>query len=329
MVRQERNPSGTLGPCEDPFSFSKLDPAEYYGLVTDAINFNSLEDIARRLESIDLPQGVLLAVAGSDGKLERHTQSKTELIVIQENENLNGAAILQDFFGKERYRELFDTGPDDVIDTKNLDQDTPLSYAFGNPKELYPDRTLNALPIYPLSANGLDLYFRLRMRTLEEISESKRVKDKMKEQLASYRRSMNTGQYRRIPIFDTDQHVQYYSEMWPAYSMGFKTGFLRTVQRKLDLLTIELGKFKTWGEVAYEMPTTTLGRLDYLSKVGIISTEDMTTTSEAYAWFLQQYHHIQEKYKQNNEPTELSYDPKSFKTYRLSVERFSSLNNHT
>jgi hypothetical protein len=325
MVYSEKNSTHELNECGNTPSFSELDPAEYYGLVTDAINYNSLADITRKLESIDLPKGVVIAAIGSDGKLERHTQSKTELIVLQESADLNGASILQDFFGKECYGELFDSGPDSMIDTKNLNENMPLAYAFNNPNELYPDRTLNMLPVSPISDDCLNLYFRARLRTLEEMSTNRHIKNKMKEQLASYRRSMNTGEYRRIPIFNTEQHVQHYSEMWPAYSTGFKTGFLRVVQRKLDLLTITLGNKKSWDEVAYTMPTTTIGRLMYLSDAGIISPEVSLATGDAYAWFLQQYHCIQEQYKQNGEPTELLYDPDLFEKYRESISYFSNL----
>lgn len=325
MTGHERTHSSGLNTYEEIPPFRRLNPAEYYGLVTDAINSNNLEDIARKLESIELPKGVLIAVAGSDGKLERHAQSKTELIVLQENRNLGGTAVLQNFFGKNHYRELFDTGPDDIIDTKSLDQETPLSCAFDNPQELYPDRTLNVLPVHPISDDCHDLYFRVRAKTLEEMSTNKRIKDKMKEQLAGYRRSMNTGEYRHIPIFNAEQHVQYYSELWPAYSTGFKTSFLRTVQRKLDLLTIVLGEKMDWNEVARQMPTTTVGRLEYLSHTGVIPPSIALATSEAYAWFLQQYHSIQEQYKQSGEPVELSYDPELFASYRQSINYFSSL----
>jgi len=325
MVTQEKNLWDNLDISEDlVHSFNNLNPTEYYGLVTDAVNPNNLEAISRQLELIDLPDGVLVSVAGSDGKLEQHAQSKTELIVIQEESSLNGDVILQDFFGSEHYLELFDTGPCGVIDTKSLDQNVPLSYAFGDANTAYPDRTLNMFPLHPLTESGLDLYLRTRERTLEEMSRDKSIKGKLKDQLRSYKRSMKTGEFRHIPIFDYSRHVQYYSEMWPAYSTGFKTAFLRAVQRKLDLLTINLGSTKDWNEVAREMPTTTLGRLEYLAEANVITRNSAVLTAEAYAWFLQQYHYIQEVYKINQEPTELPFDPVLFERYSQSIEHFSN-----
>ena len=305
--------------------FLNLSPTEYYGLVTDGVNFNNLQSITRKLESLELPKGVLVAVAGSDGKLERHAQSKTELIIIEESAALEGDILLRDFFGNEPYSELFDTSLDGVIDVKALDSRIPLSYAYGDSDAMYPDRILNTFPVFPITPESLDLYFRAREQTLNEISKDKRIKEGLRSQLRSYKKAMQTEEYRHIPTFDTDRHIQFYSEQWPAYTTGFKIPFLRTVQRKLDLLTLKLEGVTTWRDVAMNMPTTTIGRLEYLRDQKIISQEECSTTGDAYAWFLQQYHNIQENYKDCCTPVELPYDAGTFDEHRKSVEHFASL----
>ncbi len=326
MYSAEKAGQSNLTSLEASFSvFTDLDPTEYYGLVTDEINFNHLNDLHRLLEGVDLPDGVLIATCGSDGKLEQHAQSQTELVVVQKHANLNGDAVLRSFFGKDRYRELFDVGDNDAIDMKSLDTEDTFSYAYDNPDIVYPDRVLNSYPVYPLTADALDLYYQARIRTLDEMSSSRPIRKEMKGQLRDYKHAMQTGVYRRARAFDTDRHVQYYSEIPEQYTLGFKTSFIRAVQRKLDLLTISLKDKKTREEVAKTMPTTTVGRLAYVAEAGIVPFDVAAPASEAYAWFLQQYHFVQENYKGNGVPTEMPYDPKAFAKYSQDIERLVTL----
>ena len=311
---------------ETPFlPFENLNPMEYYGLIVDGVNHSNIEDLTIRLEHIALPDGVVVAAVGSDGKLERYAQSKTELIIIEESESLQADIILKEHFKDEGYSTIFDVGPEDQIDVKVLDSPSPVSYAFNDAQSLYPDRILNAFPVFPVSNEGLDLYYKARQKVLVEMSENKKVRTELKDQLRSYKRSMQTGEFRRIPIFDRDNHVQYYSELWPAYSTGFKAAFLRAIQRKLDVFTVELGHTQSYEETARTMPTTTLGRLDYLAERGVIDEEIASSAGYAYAWFLQQYHRIQEDYKQKMQPTQLSFDAVDFDTHNQAACRFVQL----
>ena len=305
--------------------FLGLSPLEYYGLVKDVINVNTINDIARLLETIELPKGVVVATVGSDGKLERHAQSKTELIVLQKSSELQGAERIREFFEEVHFGELFDTGPDDQIDVKNLDAGIPLSYAFNDSDTIFPDRTLNMLPVYPTDPENMEVFLQAREMTLIEMSQDKRIKSRLKNQLREYRRAMRTGEYRNMPLFDTEKSEQYYSEAWPAYATGFKVPFLRPVQRKLDILTLNLEGKKDWSEVARELPTSTLDRIDYLSAHSIVPVHEATAANEAYAWFLQEYHCIQEAYKQSGETMTLEYDRSAFEAYQRSIENFLSL----
>jgi hypothetical protein len=182
MSSAEKAGRSNLSSLEAPFSaFQDLSPTEYYGLVTDEINFNHLSDLYRL--------------------------SQTELVVIQESTELNGDAILRDFFGKDHYRELFDVGDEGAIDTKAFDTDGTFSYAYDDSDIIYPDRVLNSYPVYPLTESGLALYCRARERTLAEMSGSKLIRKEMKDQLRDYKRAMQTGIYRKARAFDTDKHI--------------------------------------------------------------------------------------------------------------------------
>lgn len=305
--------------------FEDLNPLEYYGLVTGGINFNQLSDLSGLLEGLELPGRAVIAAVGSDGKLERHTQSRTELVVIQADSSLRCEEYLKEFFQPTRYGELFDVDDNGRIDTKSFNEAVQFSYARGDRNSIYPDRVLNSVPVYPTTEEALTLHTEARKKVLEEMSSDKRTRDEMKTQLRTYKRSMNTGEFRRVPTFDEAESLQYYSELWPDYAVGFKSSFLRAVQRKLDLLTLQLDGQKSWQDVARTMPTTTNGRLNYLAEAGIVAPDVTATTKEAYAWFLQRYHHIQEAYKQTGAPVALPFDPEAFAAYRQSIDRFVTL----
>lgn len=325
MVTIEKITGTSDSPEDFSYHFERLSPLEYYTLVKESINYNHIKDLECKLDGIELPPGVLITTVGSDGKLEQHMQSKTEMIVIQEEQDLNGDNLLRDFFGANNYREVFDTGDGGVIETKSFDSEVCFSYAFGDPSTVYPDRVLNAHPLYPITGEGLEVYFRSREKVLVEMSTEKRIKNQLKSQLRSYKRSMRTGEYRRVKTFDNDEGLQYYNEEWPEYTTGFKVPFLRSVQRKLDLFTINIGDIKSWNEVAREIPTNTLGRLDYLADLGVIPHHEALSVGEAYAWFLQQYHCVQERYKDSNREVAAPYDKRAFDTYRKDIERFANL----
>src|SRR5437868_15522377 len=61
--------------------YTDLSPQEYVGLV-DAINRNTITDL--QCDLADFPanySSMCFTVTGSDGKLERHLQSRTELVI--------------------------------------------------------------------------------------------------------------------------------------------------------------------------------------------------------------------------------------------------------
>src|SRR6266516_6458312 len=65
--------------------YTDLSPQEYVGLM-DAINRNTIADLKGDL--VDFPANyasLCFTVTGSDGKLERHPQSRTELVIFYTN----------------------------------------------------------------------------------------------------------------------------------------------------------------------------------------------------------------------------------------------------
>jgi hypothetical protein len=126
--------------------------------------------------------------------------------------------------------------------------------------------------------------------------EGKRIRKEIEAQLRIAMKGLESGEYRKRPIFTLDPPEQYYDEDKSNYRVGFKIAGLRPMQRMADLLTIRgirAGRLSI--EEAAAFPTNTVGRIEELSDRGL--TPDVQPVIPAYQWFLQQYHVAQDKYK--------------------------------
>jgi hypothetical protein len=91
-----------------------LDPEEYYGCV-HTINENRRIILGERFEKMPIdPQTDAVIVTGSDGKSERHTQSKTEMTLITTKDTDEGGQEIADWFRTKYARDIseqFDVSP--------------------------------------------------------------------------------------------------------------------------------------------------------------------------------------------------------------------------
>lgn len=303
--------------------YTDLSPSEYSGLI-EAINHNHIEEVRQDVEGfLNTDDRVCIIVVGSDGKLERHAQSPTEIVMLKSLQETSGLGAEFSRWYRKARTKLFSrkylgdprTGFSEV---KIVDGDVPLSYAFDNPHTIYPDRVLNT----QLVAGNEAILHRAKEQVLKEMTGDdplgRRVRDEIRDQLRQYRRSLETGEYRRGTIFTLDPPQQFYNEDPNDYRVGFKISALRTVQRSVDLLVVRAIRsgMLTIDQVA-AFPSSTLERIDALREVGII---DMGyEINEAYSWFLQQYHFVQEKYKNTRQlaSTEFSFD--DFLTHKEAI----------
>lgn len=294
-------------------SESRFDPydlpvEEYWGLV-QTVNQRTLENYSDLFSAVtmDLHQAVVLV--GSDGKRERHSQSKTEFVILTERPDVHEAAhILTDKLLEGEFPIHFELGPDGRIEVKCLSDDACLSYAYGDPNRVYPDRSLNSTRV----TGSEETFRKARVHVLAEMTSgneiSGRIQERMREQLRQHRQTMRTGQYRGVPVFSPEIAVQYYDEH-PPYRYGFKMGFLRAVQRKLDLLTVRMVESSrgTIDGLAERLPVTTPDRIGFFTQSGMIPRDLEEPLCEAYLWFLREYHRIQERYKNTQRAVETTF----------------------
>ena len=101
-------------------------------------------------------------------------------------------------------------------------------------------------------------------------------------------------------------------------------GFLRAVQRKLDLLTTRALRenLATPDDLAMTLPVTTVDRLEFFSRIGLISSELEDPLTDAYLWFLREYHRIQEIYKNTKRAVELPFNRHDFEHNSAVVSEF-------
>lgn len=198
-----------------------------------------------------------------------------------------------------------------------------MAFAYNDPNLVYPDRILHST----ILLGDSNLYLQAKLKALEELKERK-VGERLKDQLKSYQRAIETGSYRHQPIFDKERGIQYYQESDDPklLRLGFKSAFLRAVQRKLDLLTRE-GILNQQLEARIKQRyieglSNTLERIEFLSEIGLIPREMAKPLIEAYYWFLQRYHQAQDQYKNTRELVELPFDLNLFGEHQQTILEF-------
>jgi len=270
-----------------------LSEDEYWGLLK-TITANWQGRIRRDLTALSCLELLqkncfCFALPGSDGKRERHPQSKTELILLLERKD----PLLMER-AKREVGEIKREGLGS-LEVKIVGKEGgPLSFYDNQPQHVYPDRVLNSCFLM----GDYDLYVEARRQVLEEMKERK-VKKKMKDQLRQHKKAIETGFYRGRVVFSEKEGRQYYFESPDPKELrfGFKISFLRAVQRKLDLLTSNLAENENdLGLLAESLPSNTVERISFFAKRGLIPEDFASRLQKAYLWFLENYHCAQEAF---------------------------------
>lgn len=308
-----------------------------YSIVLAYLNQQYLDEARSLLEYVPLTKDQCLILVGSDGKKERHAQSKTDVVIVQRpnSENLTPNGFM-DWFDKTHsstFVGTFDLVLDESPEVKVIGQDGilvssvyPDKFKGGN-RRIYPDRTLNALFV----TGNEDVYKEARRQVLEEMTKDGKtaghIRRELVKQVKTNREVMKTGLFRERATFTVDPPIQYYDEDEYKFTTGFKIGFLRTVQRFLDIATVVAIRqgFMSVDDAAVGLPTSTVERIRFLDEKGLfrasISCEGVIN---AYLWFLQQYHFAQEQYKRTRVPIELPFNSSEFQAYSVEIDEFTA-----
>lgn len=294
-------------------------------------NMRNMVNITKDLERYPY-NNTCFAVTGSDGKLERHMQSRTEIIIIYKNSH-SSEGVSKNF---SKWYEITHNRPSEdlyIVDKdrklpelKNIYGNVPLSYFCGNKEIIYPDRILNAIPVY----GNQELLRIAKEKVLEESSSETKlgqeIRKKMKAQLKDYRHNLEKGIFHHNLTFDLSiiPPLQFYDESKESYTVGFKSSGLRSVQRELDLLTIHAIRSKalTINDAA-SLPTNTVDRIDKFKKNNIIPNE--LQIDDSYIWFLRNYHSLQEKYGRNKSRAAVPFSKDEFIQNRQTILKFLDL----
>ncbi|MBP8591541.1 hypothetical protein KBI33_03735 [Candidatus Shapirobacteria bacterium] len=277
-----------------------LEEFEYWGLL-ETVGENWRDELEREYAALAGSSELFrdkqycLILPGSDGKKERHTQSKTEIILLLEESNFS----LEKEIEKKAEAMSRENSTLGFVETKIVgSNETPLSFFEHSPSRVYPDRVLNS----HLLAGDRQLYLRARRQVLGEMTD-KKIKEAMRSQLKQYKKVIRTGEYRNLKVFSKEKGEQYYFENHETNRIrfGFKVGFLRAVQRKLDLETVrwlESGK-EGVDFLAQNLPTSTMERIDYFAQRGLFDKNFALNLQRAYLWFLKNYHYAQETFSRD------------------------------
>ena len=305
------------------FDCFNLPPVEYSGLVLVCCQNrrNELRTLLNNVIPEELSQKLAVIIIGSDGKEERHPQSKTELVILYQN--------TEDDLQKKIKLALSQLGDPTLLieDFKNISEGT-LSFYNNDPKTIYPDRILNSILVW----GDVSIYTEARIKVLWEMTEDsnqgKKIKEEIRKQLSTYRQTTKTGRFRNQVVFDNTYQYYFESDNPKELRYGFKIGSLRAVQRRLDLLTIEaFKKGKLTLDEIESLPTNTAERIDFFVTHGLIDKDFAQKLIEAYLWFLREYHKIQELFKKSDRAQIISlpYDQEEFEKYKQIILDFANL----
>jgi hypothetical protein len=215
-----------------------------------------------------------------------------------------------------------DLRPYGSIEVKVIHSPMPCSYTYNEISRIYPDRYLNS----NLIVGSEQTHLQIREKVLSEIADpsdlGRRIREKMKDQLRDYQKTIETGIFRGVPNFDPDNAIQWYSEPLPT-QLGFKSAYIRSIQR-FDIVIAQKIKSEQLeiSDTARSLPSATVDKFDFFAQRGFLNTDIAEKTAEAYAWFLQQYHHIQEHYKNIHQPITLQSNQADFKHYSQIIKSF-------
>ncbi len=298
-----------------------LPPQEYYGLL-ETISQNREFILRNAFVGIERTFGneIALILTGSDGKRERHPQSKIGIIVLA-NTLVSPQELLKQI--QEGVQAIGDHSEE--IEIKYL-QTGNLSFYQQDLRRAYPDRILGS----QFLVGNPDLFYQARLKVLQEMTDDdetgKRIREQMKKQLNSYRKSLLTGSYRNQTIFDDSRQYYFEGHDWSLNRFGFKMGPLRAVQRKFDLLLSRLIKQRTTTpeQLAVTFPSNTAAKFKFLAEKGILPEGTAEAYSLAYPWFLREYHKVQEAFKNSPQKSVVSttFNPEEFNQNRQLILSF-------
>lgn len=308
----------------EKFDCFDLPLIEYYSLVK-VICQNWREELSNSIDKIlpfSLNNDVAIVVVGSDGKEERHPQSKTELVILYNSD----LSIIPHCLST--YCEL-GTLPVLCCEIKAVgDTAEVLSFYRNSSSNIFPDRVLNSIVIW----GNQNLHLKARRQVITEMVSDdqigKKIREEMRNQLSNYKQALLKGRYRGLPIFDSGKQYYFESEDPKKLQLGFKMGPLRCVQRRLDLLTIEAWKKGMIKENDLSnLPTNTYDKIDYFSSLQVIDVPFALQLKNAYLWFLREYHRAQEIFKNSDRISVINspYNQEVFEQYKDIIYRFSLL----
>lgn len=307
------------------FCVYDLPPDEYAACVQES-NEWFLKDCRRSLARVHLASDQAIIVVGSDGKKEAESQSATEFVLLGfhpspsfDMDAIEKALSPVNIKSRPNFRSGFEI--------RKVDGGGLLSCYNNDPGKVFPDRILNAT----LATGNQITYLEARHRLIDEISgmgdESKRIRDKMADQLRQHKKAIQTGVWWGKTIFNAETSTQFYDESEPVGTFGFKHSHLRAVQVGLNLFTARLinrGKLDSL-DVAVSLPQSTSDKFDYFKKLKLIEPGAVDKTRDAYLWFLREYHRVQRLYRDNGSPVALVYKRKEFEMHSAVITEFVSL----
>jgi|GEM_PF-5212981 len=294
-------------PTEPHPNYIDLSPHKYSQLLEN-INSVRRDDLTNLLQQImDTPPKDLCAVVvGSDGKQERHAQSRTEMVFISQEHYPHIQQVLRELLAPYQGSHHLEFDYHGLPGYWWMGQESPFAYQYQLPDKIYPGFILNSIPIFGFN----DTFYAMRKRVFQElcgpIPIARKINHAMRKQLKEHRRTIKTGKSGTKTYFNQEDGTIFYDDR--NHVLGLKGSFIRGIQRAVGLHVVKLVNDdpSIITDLVKSFPSRTIDRIAFLHSVGAIPESMRDTTIEAYNWSLQMHHVIQEMFKNEGESKEVT-----------------------
>lgn len=256
-----------------------------------------------------------ITTTGSDGRLEKGTQSKMELMIIH-HPSFDPSTL------DRSLSNFYNTSPQEfwqVNELKKLnDPSKPISGYHANPSRLFPTRLFDA----ELIGGNPQIFFEALEQQEAELTGPlgerclSFLNDRRRDAFHVIKQGSNKFKGENIIHFDLDKGVSYYGDphLSRVGSGSFKFGPLRGIQYRMgvDLIRMYRAASKYGVSAPFtldDIPNNTPERLLWLETGGYTtrSNSEISSLVDNYCFFLKAYHQSQWSYKHDTK-TEVGFN---------------------
>lgn len=268
--------------------YNQLGPREYLGYL-ESFADQAVRTISDKLARIigDPSVDMVVIAPGSLARSEVHLSCRDDYTILY-RDGASDVATAAAATLTAKLSSILDS-PVDI----RLDSDPDNASRFSG--HYYPERVLESVSV----SGNPEILSSTRGQLanyLATAEASKPVIKSLRDRHQQHRRATRSGVAGHETLFD-ENSVYYRQDSNGSHLFGIKWSALRMVQTGLWLQAICVARLNQDPQIILSAPLTTADKIEYLSQLASVPSEEGTRTVRAYGSLLQLYHYQQEVYR--------------------------------